>query len=54
MAQAGEEREQLFQAARRMASTGRDKPRHVLGGGIKALSQANNTARDDFFDNLLP
>jgi hypothetical protein len=26
----------------------------LLGSGIKALSQANNTARDDFFDNLLP
>jgi uncharacterized protein involved in response to NO len=26
----------------------------LFGGGLKALSQANNTARDDFYDDLLP
>lgn len=26
----------------------------VFGGGLKTISQANNTARDDFYDNLLP
>jgi high-affinity Fe2+/Pb2+ permease len=26
----------------------------LFGGGLKALSQANNTARDDAYDDLLP
>ena len=26
----------------------------LFGGGLKAMSQANNTARDDFYDGLLP
>jgi hypothetical protein len=26
----------------------------LFGGGMKAVSQANNTARDDFYDDLLP
>jgi hypothetical protein len=25
-----------------------------LGGGMKAISQANNMAQDDFYDDLLP
>lgn len=26
----------------------------LFGGGLQALSQANNTARDDMYDDLLP
>jgi len=26
----------------------------LFGGGMRAISQANNTARDDFYDDLLP
>jgi hypothetical protein len=26
----------------------------LFGGGMKAISQANNTARDDFYDDLIP
>jgi hypothetical protein len=26
----------------------------LFGGGLRAISQANNTARDDFYDDLLP